>query len=153
MIPILCPDCNREMKVHKVLDTHSALAECPYCKKKFKISNEKQLFPSNINSFSWGAFVLFPIWCFWNGMPWLFFIYIIGFIPKVGTIIMLLTSFYLGFRGNRLSWEKKNWSSISNFEYYQKLWGRAGLTVFVITVFVAIFSIVDIICRTYEYEI
>lgn len=70
------------------------------------------------------------------------FIYIIGFIPIVGTIIMLLTSFYLGFRGNRLSWEKKNWSSISNFEYYQKLWGRAGLTVFVITVFVAIFSIV-----------
>ncbi len=152
MIPILCPDCNREMKVRKVLDTHTALTMCPYCKKEFKISNEKQLFPSNINSFNWGAFTLFPIWCFWNGMPWLFFIYIVGFIPVVGVIITILVSFYLGFKGNKLSWEKKNWSSIQNFEFYQKQWGRAGLTVLVISIFAFIFSIIDIISRAHGYE-
>lgn len=152
MIPILCPDCNREMKVRKVLDTHTALTMCPYCKKEFKISNEKQLFPSNINSFNWGAFTLFPIWCFWNGMPWLFFIYIVGFIPVVGVIITILVSFYLGFKGNKLSWEKKNWSSIQNFEFYQKQWGRAGLTVLVISIFAFIFSMIDIISRAHGYE-
>lgn len=147
-MPILCPDCNKEMRVRKVLGTRTALADCPYCKKGFKVLNEKQLFPSNINSFSWGAFTIFPIWGFWNGMPWLFFIHVIFyFIPVVGIIMDILVGFYLGFKGNKLSWEKKNWSSISNFEYYQKQWGKAGIVSGVVV------FVISFLAYRYEYEI
>lgn len=35
-------------------------------------------------------------------------------------IIDIAISLYLGLQGNKLSWQKKDWSSATNFEIHQK---------------------------------
>lgn len=125
MMNMICPECGTELKMRKIRDEFSATFYCPYCNKELEILFDEKTFPSNIKSFNWGAFALWPIWGFWNGMPYLFFVNLS--LNSFSCILLTIgLSFYYGFRGNRLSWNKKKWSSIDNFERYQSEWEWAG---------------------------
>lgn len=130
----LCPNCHEEMKVDKYVDETTIVTKCGYCHKTFRITYDEKAVPSNINSFSWGAFFLWHLWGFWNGMP---ILAILGclLIPIITSIypplfsIDMAISLYLGWRGYRLSWQNKDWSSIRTFENSQKKWNIAGCIV------------------------
>ena len=57
-----CPECRREMKIDKILNETEAIMECQHCKKTFKFTYDEKTFPSNINSFNWGAFFIGGLW-------------------------------------------------------------------------------------------
>lgn len=122
---MICPKCGAELKIRKIRDEFSATLYCAHCNKELEIMFDEKTFPSNIKSFNWGAFALWPIWGFGNGMPYLFFVnWFLNFIFCIPLTIGL--SFYYGFCGNRLSWNKKKWFSIDDFERCQSKWEWAG---------------------------
>lgn len=125
----LCPDCHKEMKVDKYIDEKTVMMKCSDCRKTFNFTYDEKKIPRNINSFNWGAFILWPLWGFGNGMTMLSICgFILGFLAKYPFLDILILiieipiSLYIGFRGNKLSWEKKNWSSVVVFEKQQKGW-------------------------------
>lgn len=135
----LCPDCNHVMKLVQVVDEKTAVMECNHCHKRETLTYEEKTFPSNINAFNWGAFALWPFWGLGNKMAYLLGIYfIIGFatifLYFIPSIIGIIISIYLGIKGNRLSWENKDWKSVEQFEKSQKDWNLAGIIVLVIPV-------------------
>lgn len=85
--------------------------------------------PSNLNSFNWGAFLLSWIWGCGNGIYWPLII----FIPYVGWAAGIVIPFVLGFRGNRMAWEKYNGSALA-FEAKQASWTK-GAWIYVICAF------------------
>lgn len=85
--------------------------------------------PRNLNSFNWGAFLLSWIWGCGNGIYWPLII----FIPYVGWAAGMVIPFVLGFRGNRMAWEKYNGSAHA-FEAKQASWTK-GAWIYVICVF------------------
>lgn len=106
-----CPNCQREMKVDKYVNETSIIMSCKHCHKTFNITYDEKKIPYNINDFNWGAFFLWHLWGFWNGMPILScFGFLIGFIASSLYplfIIDIAISLYLGLQGNKLSWQKK----------------------------------------------
>lgn len=106
-----CPNCEGELKVQKVNDDYSAILKCKYCNKIFRVTFDERRFPSNINSFNWGAFGLWPIWGIWNK------------------------------RSHKISWFEKEWPSVEVFEKKQLFWGIAGVVCFIISIFVFLFSL------------
>lgn len=133
----LCPDCNREMKIDKFIDKSSIIMKCKHCQKTFKLTYDEQTFPANIKSFNWGAFFLGAYWGFWNGatgyalIRWTLSMFSNNEALAIITYpILLALSLYYGIKGNRISWSKKNWSSIENFEKYQERWSIAAWIVF-----------------------
>lgn len=84
--------------------------------------------PSNLNSFNWGAFLLSWIWGCGNGIYWP----LIVLIPYVGWVVGIVIPFVLGFRGNRMAWEKYNGSALA-FEAKQTSWTK-GAWIYVICV-------------------
>lgn len=131
----LCPECHKGMKVDKYIDETTVTMKCSICHKTFKFTYDEKKIPRNINSFNWGAFIMWPFWGFGNGMIMLsIFGLILGFFsryPFLNVFILIIEipiSLYLGCRGNRLSWEKKNWSSAIDFEKQQKVWTIIAFT-------------------------
>lgn len=132
-----CPNCNREMKINKFIDKSSAIMKCKHCQKTFKFTYDEQTFPANIKSFNWGAFFLGAYWGFWNGATgYALTCWTLSMISNnkaltiIATPILLALSLYYGIKGNRISWSKKNWSSIENFEKSQERWSIAAWIVF-----------------------
>ena len=83
-----------------------------------------------------GPFLLGAYWGFWNGSP----IYALvcwtlnGFsitnpFSLIFGAISLSLGLYYGFRGNKISWSRKQWASFETFEKTQKYWGIAGAVV------------------------
>ena len=70
----LCPTCNESMKIEKFIDEFSVSVKCNRCNKTFKITHEEKAYPANINSFNWGAFMLWRWWALINGKILLSFI-------------------------------------------------------------------------------
>ena len=84
---------------------------------------------------NWGAFFITGMWGLGNGMYYLFPLYIIlAFMEPYSYPVVLVLSLYYGFRGTRLSWIKKDWSSIESFEKAQSLWLYVGLLLFVVQI-------------------
>lgn len=83
--------------------------------------------PRNLNSFNWGAFLLSWIWGCGNGIYWP----LIVLIPYVGWVAGIVIPFVLGFRGNRMAWEKYNGSALA-FEAKQASWTK-GAWIFVLS--------------------
>lgn len=132
-----CPECHRVLKLKNVIDDKTAVFECPHCHVHKTYSYEEKTFPSNINKFNWGACFWWYFWGFWNGMSVLFLIYIFlniftaisSFVPLLLILILFLSLFsmyYFGKKGNKLSWEHKEWESIVSFEKHQNGWNLAG---------------------------
>jgi hypothetical protein len=157
----VCPECNKQMKVQKYIDGYTVIMKCKHCNKTFKIKYDEQQFPSNINKFNWVAFFIWYIWGFGNGMPimaslglplkFLQFILIpfwINFPLRIIVILLCMIelpiSIYVGIKGNRLSWRKKNWNSSSSFEETQDLWFKI-LIVCVVYIILLIIVIIECI--------
>ena len=77
--------------------------------------------PRNLDSFNWGAFLLSWIWGCGNGIYWP----LIVLIPYVGWVAGIVIPFVLGFRGNRMAWEKYNGSALA-FEAKQTSWTKGA---------------------------
>ncbi len=141
-----CPICNRPMELVQVLNERQAVMRCKHCNLEKVFTYEKDVFPSNINSFNWGAFALWPIWGFGNKMSYTFILGIFVvfleiliilfseydddfFFCKASAmvIIPLVFSAYYGVNGNLLSWKKKDWSAAENFRYIQSIWNVVGI--------------------------
>uniref|UniRef100_UPI004047C2DA hypothetical protein n=1 Tax=Roseivirga sp. TaxID=1964215 RepID=UPI004047C2DA len=92
-----------------------------------KADNASLLNESNdtekLSKWNWGAFFLAPIWTLANKLEiWT----ILCFIPFVNIGVI----FYLGYKGNRLAFEKSKIDSIDDFLLIQKGWGVWGLRLF-----------------------
>jgi len=80
--------------------------------------------PRTLPDFNWGAFLLYPLWGFWNGCWWAIFLI---FLPIIFNIIF-------GIYGNRWSWQKKNWLDAEHFERAQRRWKLAGIIIFTVII-------------------
>ena len=128
-----CPNCGKEMNVDKYINETTIITSCKFCHRIFKITYDEKKVTNNINDFNWGAFSLWHLWGFWNGMPILScFGILLGLITNTFYLLFIIDiaiSLYLGLQGNKLSWQKKDWSSATNFEIYQKRWNIAGIII------------------------
>ncbi len=82
------------------------------------------------NRFNWGAFFLNWIWGIGNKVYFALFALLFAFIPFLGGIVCLGFSIWLGFVGNKLAWQNKQWESLEEFERIQKIWTNVGLILF-----------------------
>lgn len=78
--------------------------------------------PDGIKGWSWGAFLLTPIWAIGN-RTW---IGLLGLVPYVGFIM----AFVLGFKGREWAWKNKEWESVEHFHRVQKKWSFWGVMIF-----------------------
>lgn len=106
-----CPNCGKEMNVDKYINETTIITSCKFCHRIFKITYDEKKVPNNINNFNWGAFSLWHLWGFWNGMPILScFGILLGLIANTFYLLFIIDiaiSLYLGLQGNKLSWQKK----------------------------------------------
>lgn len=101
-------------------------------------SYPQQPLPYNIHSWNWGAFQFSWIWGVFNGQAWTLLIILINFIPILGQFVSLGFSFYLGAKGNKLAWERKEWRDTAHFERVQHNWSVAGLIAFLLSIVLGI---------------
>ena len=110
------------MNVDKYINETTIITSCKFCHRIFKITYDEKKVPNNINDFNWGAFSLWHLWGFWNGMPILScFGILLGLITNTFYLLFIIDiaiSLYLGLQGNKLSWQKKSLNKIyfSRFE-------------------------------------
>ena len=72
---------------------------------------------------NWGAFGIYPIWGFFNGCWWAFFVGMFtGWLFPLPNIIF-------GVFGTRWAWENKVWNSAEEFERTKKSWDVAGVVI------------------------
>lgn len=82
--------------------------------------------PVEIKGWNWGAFWLTWIWGISNRT----YISFLAFVPVINFFI----PFYLGSKGNELSWKNREWTDTEKFKEEQKIWTIAGWTFAVIIV-------------------
>lgn len=124
MAIIQCPNCGNGISDKATI--------CPKCGQVPTITSSElsQADVQAISKFNWGAFFLWPIWGFGNGMWWLFLIsVVINFIPY-GSIVQFPISIFMGFQGGELAWKNKNWRDINHFIEAQNTWRSCGLAMF-----------------------
>lgn len=80
------------------------------------------------SKWNWGAFGLYPIWGFFNGCWWAFFVSLFFWwtfpIPNI----------IFGVYGSRWAWENRHWGSPQDFQQMQSSWGIWGIIVTVLNV-------------------
>ena len=85
--------------------------------------------PLEIKKWNWGAFWTTFIWGYFNDT----FISLLIFVP----VINIFIPFYLGFKGNELSWQNKRWENMEVFLKAQRKWGIIGWITFVVVAILA----------------
>ncbi|MNS61072.1 hypothetical protein D3C72_940880 [compost metagenome] len=75
--------------------------------------------PEGITGWSWGGFLLAPIWAIGN-KTWLG---LLACIPLLNLVIPIV----LGLNGKKWAWQNKRWESIEEFNRVQKLWTKWGV--------------------------
>lgn len=75
--------------------------------------------PPEIRGWSWGAFLLAPVWGIGNGVYFALFTLLL----PIAIVIMLV----LGFKGREWAWRNKYWSSVEHFNRVQRRWTIAGI--------------------------
>lgn len=130
----LCPECHKKMEISKYFNEREVIMKCKYCHKTYKLVYDENDFPDNINSFNWGAFFLWRLWGFWNGMPILSCCgLLLCFLTHDFTfpiIIEIPIALYMGVKGSKLSWRYKEWESTEIFKTCQYNWSFAGISLF-----------------------
>ena len=81
---------------------------------------EASQFPKELSGWSWGGFLLGPIWGPCNGTYFALFM----FVPVFGFIVQ----FMLGLKGREYAWRNKRWESEEDFLDTQRSWAIAGLS-------------------------
>jgi len=116
-------------------------------------------YPDSTRKWSWGAFWLGIIYLFGNG-AWQIGILILVlsivlsaglyYLPFVyqsvyslfSGIIILGIEIFLGMRGRRIAWQKKDWSDGGHFARVQKEWDIWGFIIFGATILLTIVAVV-----------
>ena len=85
---------------------------------------------------NWGAFMLYPIWGFWNGCWWAILIAIffgwLGIIPNI----------LFGAMGSKWAWNEKTWRSAQDFNDMQEAWRPWGIAFFVFNIIIVVFLMI-----------
>lgn len=100
--------------------------------------------PDDVNSWSWGAFLLSGVWGLFNGIYWPFFTQVgLGIlsglmgsvaVSLIVNIVNLIIAIYLGFTGRSQAWASKNWKSPQQFVRVQRIWAIAGFVLTVLSI-------------------
>ena len=85
-----------------------------------------------ITRFNWGAFFLYPLWGFANGMWWLFLIAMFFW------WLSPVTNIIFGIMGSKWAWQNKRWQDLNHFVSVQDSWKKWGIGVFLANVFLGI---------------
>ena len=82
-----------------------------------------------ITRFNWGAFFLYPLWGFANGMCWLFLIsFFFGWFFPIPNLLF-------GIMGSKWAWQNKRWNDIKHFVNVQDSWKKWGIGLFIANIF------------------
>lgn len=90
--------------------------------------------PEGIQRWNWGAFMLSFYW----GLYYRVWFVFIQMIP----IVNIVMSFYFGYKGNVLAWQKNRWRSVEAFQRSQRAWSIVGLVLFGLNVGMVAFMLV-----------
>ena len=131
MAIIQCPGCGNGVS--------DKAPQCPKCGYNLATNVQSPAatggIPAEARKFNWGAFFLYPLWGFANGMWWLFFVnLILAFIPVVGGIAQFVLMIYMGIKGGELAWTKKTWRDLDHFVSVQHSWKVAAIILLVLGV-------------------
>ena len=88
-------------------------------------------FPEGMDRFNWGAFFLGWVWA--AAMESVTGVLLSIFLGFVGNLI-------IGFRGNKMAWQAREFKDLEDFIWIQEEWTRWGLIVFIITFSVSIIA-------------
>ena len=128
MAIIQCPGCGSNISDQAV--------QCPKCGQTLNggasVSTPMEM--EEIKKFNWGAFGLWPIWGFANGMWWLFLVNIVFSFLPLSYIFLWCFNIYMGMNGGKLAWKQKNWKGISHFVSVQNSWKVWGIVFFVLQI-------------------
>lgn len=121
----------------------------------FMLQQASNAEPLNLSEWSWGAFVLYWIWGFFNGCWWMFLvkmgIFFLGvllcWIP-FGTIFISIVdlgiSVLFGVKGTEWAWNNRSWNSISHFRQTQDTWNKVGLALFLFGIVIIVITVMTI---------
>lgn len=85
--------------------------------------------------FNWGAFFLYPLWGFANGMWWAFLIsWFLGW--------TIIPNILFGIMGSKWAWKNKQWRDINHFVTVQDSWKKWGIGLFLAGIFISVFAII-----------
>lgn len=88
------------------------------------LPDDSTAIPAEIRGWSWGAFLLGPVWCIGNGVfSGLFYLLPFG---------SLFMPFILGFKGNVWAWKCRRWTSVNQFKAYQRRWAVATAIIYIV---------------------
>lgn len=89
-----------------------------------------------ITRFNWGAFFLYSLWGFANGMWWAFLIGVFFGWTIIPNILF-------GIMGSKWAWKNKHWRDLNHFVTVQDSWKKWGIGLFLVNIFLAIlFSVI-----------
>lgn len=109
-----------------------------------------------INRFNWGAFFMWPLWGFANGMFYLFFVnfafqilyFLLIYGNEVGQIFFGIIGFVInlvfGINGSKWAWHNKKWRDLEHFRDVQRSWKywAVGLLIVLVIFFLIAFIII-----------
>lgn len=91
-----------------------------------------------IARFNWGAFFLYPLWGFANGMWWAFLI-------SVFFGWTIIPNILFGIMGSKWAWQNKQWRGVDHFVTVQDSWKKWGVGLFLVSIFLTIFTILILV--------
>ncbi|MGV8135189.1 MAG: FHA domain-containing protein [Mangrovibacterium sp.] len=95
--------------------------------------------PVHLKDWNWGAFGLYPLWGFANGMWWLLFIrFLLFWMEPVPCIIF-------GVYGSQWAWKSKQWRDLDHFVAVQQSWKAWGIVASVFGLLFWFFFVIDFI--------
>ncbi len=123
-----CPFCGEEINIKA--------KKCKHCGEFLDGNTHQNIndsiteFPEELKKFNWGAFWGSWIWGICNNVKitlWYIPVFILVFIITGGniladSIVCMLTTIYIGIKGNELAWKNKKWDNIAHFNRVQKNW-------------------------------
>ena len=86
----------------------------------------------DLSKWNWGAFMLYPIWGFFNGCWW-------AFLVALAFGWTIIPAVIFGVYGTRWAWENRSWVSVEDFEQTQKSWAIWGIVLFCVSLFFTFF--------------
>lgn len=105
-------------------------------KKPSATDNHSANLEVEITRFNWGAFFLYPLWGFANGMWWLFLISLFfGWLIPIPNLLF-------GIMGSKWAWQNKQWRNLEHFMSVQESWKKWGIGIFLANIFLTILAIV-----------
>lgn len=127
---VYCRGCGKQI--------HESAMSCPHCGaqqglRKLIVRNDADI-PDGVKGWSWGAFLLGPIWAVGN-KTW---IGLLAMAPYVGIVMSIM----LGIKGREWAWKNAEWDDLDHFNRVQHKWSTwaVGLVLFTTVVIGSLFA-------------